>query len=137
MGKFSGYLVLLWLAAAPAAFAQQPSIADEDAFRALYNELLLDPSNLEKTLQYAALASKMGNYEAAAAPLERLLLTYPNATAIKLELGIVYHLLGASSLAKGYLAEVKADAAADTAQHAKADEYLAKLATPTTPVEAP
>lgn len=120
----------LWLAAwlwvAP-AWAQMPDDEAQTKLRALYEELLLNPADVDKTLEYSALAAEMKDYEAAIAPLERLLLSYPNANKIKLELSHFYHQLGANDAAKTYLNEVKSDSAADAADLQQANQYLAAI----------
>lgn len=117
-------LIGLFLAAG-SAFAETAS--DKQAqLNAMYAELLNDPTDTDKTIAYAELATEMGDYEAAIPPLERLLITNPDVPKLKLELGILYYLLGSYDMAKTYLQEVKqANTAPELIQ--QADEYLQKM----------
>jgi tetratricopeptide (TPR) repeat protein len=112
----------LWLVAAPASAESD----NPETFRALYAELMLDPTNVDKTLEYAALAVEMKDYEAAIPPLERLLLSYPNASKIQLELGELYTLLGSDAAAKSYFEDVLQNAQAEADHVSQAKAHLAK-----------
>lgn len=111
----------LWLMAAP-VFAESDSA---EKFRSLYAELMLDPTDIDKTLEYAALAVEMKDYESAIPPLERLLLNYPNASKIQLELGELYQLLGANAAANSYFEDVLENAQAEAAHVSQAKARLA------------
>lgn len=129
----SVYQTMMLLAAlcvllfAPLAHAQQDSQATEQRLDQLYNELLANPGDVDKTLAYAELAVELGDYEAAIPPLERLLLKNPNSNKLKLELGIMYYLLGSYDTAKTYLLEVKNSGNAPRDFVAQADTYLSKM----------
>ncbi len=112
----------LWLIATP-AFAESEN---PETFRNLYTELMLDPTNVDKTLEYAALAVEMKDYEAAIPPLERLLLSYPNASKIQLELGELYTLLGSDAAAKTYFEDVLENPQAEADHISQAKAHLAK-----------
>ena len=107
-----------------AAGAQEASLEKQDQLRALYAELLLTPSDLDKNFAYVALAEELQDYESAIVPLERLLLTYPNASKIKLKLGEYYTKLGSNAAARAYFEEVAEDAGADMADKEQAKTYL-------------
>ena len=94
---------------------------------ALYSELLDNPTDISNTLKYAKLAVEIGDYEAAIPPLERLLLTNPNATKIMLELGVLYYMLDAHDVARGYFMDVKEQADAHEEMVQKADAYLKRM----------
>lgn len=122
-----GRMLLFFAAAMLAsniAFAASATDEQQLQLRALYAELMLEPTNVEKTMQYAKLASDMGNYEAAIAPLERILISYPNANKIKLQLGNLYALLNADDVATDYYQQVANDAAADAALRNQAQQLL-------------
>lgn len=105
--------------------AATPSTSDLQQFDALYNQLLADPTNLDLTVAYAELAVEMGDYEAAVPPLERLLMSNPELPKIKLELGILYYLLGSYDISKTYLHDAKVNG--DNNIVAQADDYLARM----------
>lgn len=108
--------------------AHSASIAEREAkLDQLYLELLQNPENTDKTLAYAALAAEIGDYEAAIPPLERLLMTTPGSNKLKLELGIMYYLLGSYDMAKSYFTEVTADANAKPRMVNQANEYLKRM----------
>jgi tetratricopeptide (TPR) repeat protein len=71
----------------------------ETSYKTLYAELLQDPTNTELTLRYASLAWQAGDAEAALAPLERLLITFPNSANLMIQLADVYAQLGTNNLA--------------------------------------
>lgn len=110
--------------------AQEVALEKQEQLRALYEELLLNPADLDKSFAYVALAEEIGDYEAAIAPLERLLLTYPNASKMKLKLGEYYLKLGSNEAARAYFEEVAEDTGADLSDKEQAKEALAKLTQP-------
>lgn len=114
----------LWLIqpASGETLAQQEAQLDQ-----LYHELLADPTNVDKTLSYAELAVEIGDYEAAIPPLERLLISNPGAAKLKLELGILYYLLGSNDAARTYLEDAKATQGASDLIIQQSNEYLAKM----------
>lgn len=96
-------------------------------FDALYEQLLADPANVDVTLEYANLAVEIGDYEAAIAPLERLLISNPGAHKIRLELGMMYYLLGSYDVARGYFSEITQDKKAAPDLVRQANAYLKRL----------
>ncbi len=108
--------------------AQAASLSDNQAkLERLYGELLADPANVDKTLEYSELAVEVGDYEAAIPPLERLLITNPGANKIKLELGIMYYLLGSYDVARTYFTEITQDSSASPNYQRQAQSYLNRL----------
>ena len=108
--------------------AQAATLAEnQQRFDALYEQLLADPANVDLTLEYAELAVEIGDYEAAIPPLERLLISNPGANKIKLELGMMYYLLGSYDAARGYFAEITQDTNAKPELIRQADAYLKRL----------
>lgn len=120
---------ILSIALISAALAQPATAATSSSqlhkFDAMYNQLLADPTNIDLTVSYAELAVEIGDYEAAVPPLERLLMTNPDLPKIKLELGILYYLLGSYDISKTYLSE--AQMSADENITAQANDYLARM----------
>ncbi len=92
-----------------------------------YNQLLRDPTDVDLTLRYAELAVDVGDYEAAIPPLERLLITNPKSSKIRLELGILYYLLGSHDVARNYLTQVSQSGSAKPFMKQQADNYLSRI----------
>ncbi len=90
---------------------------------AAYQQLLANPSDIALTLKYAKLCAAAGDYEAAIPPLERLLISKPDSPKLRLEIGILYYLLGSFDTAKTYLKDAKKDPTLT----AKADDYLSRM----------
>ena len=110
--------------------ASQPAAnteASQEGLIALYDALLDNPTDIALTLEYARLASVLGDYEAAIPPLERLLLSAPNASKIMLELGILYYQLGAPDVAQDYFNDVLLQPDADPAWVEEAQAYLKQM----------
>lgn len=97
----------LVISVAGTAVAQgvSPSVdpAVKAEFDAAFQDMLRDPSNLDKTFKYAELAVKVGDFEAAITALERMLLFNPDLPRVRLELGVLYFRLGSYAIAKTYL----------------------------------
>ena len=67
----------------------------EQQRRQLFERLLTEPGDTDASFAYAVLATQLGDYEAAIATYERLLIQHPNTARIQLELAAVYFRLGA------------------------------------------
>src|SRR5436305_13366438 len=76
-----------------------PLIAEQDQ---LFQRMLREPGNLDVAFAYAAVSAKLGDNEAAATALERMLLFNPNLPRIDLELGALYFRMGSFDLARDY-----------------------------------
>ncbi len=120
--------IILFIGLFLAAGASAATITEKEAkFDTIYEQLLVDPANIDLTLEYAALAVDIGDYEAAIPPMERLLIQNPGAHKLKLELGVLYYLLGSYSMAKTYLGEVNSAADAPSPLKAQAQSYLIRM----------
>lgn len=111
--------------------AAQDESADLDALQkqydAAFQEIFKDPGNLDKSFQYAELAVKLGNFEAAISALERMLLINPNLPRVRLELGVLYFRLGSYQLAKSYLTRaIEVDNVPDEVR-SRVGTYLAEV----------
>ena len=113
-GAFAlGLLFAQPAAAQPAPVAASTSAAARAAaanpeYQALFKRMYADPSNLDVTFQFAELATKLGDYEAAIGALERMLYFNPNLPRVKLELGVLYHRIGGLKVAKSYFEQALA-----------------------------
>lgn len=94
---------------------------------ALYQQLLAHPDDQDKTLAYARRAADLGDYEAAISPLERLLIVNPKSARLRLELGILYYMLGSNEVAKDYLTKAKDGASGHPEIASQADAYLSRM----------
>lgn len=127
--RFS-FLTLVFLAGLyiMASHSQAAGLAAGEAkLERMYQQLMANPADLDLTLAYAELAVEIGDYEAAIPPLERLLISNPGASKLKLELGILYYLLGSHDVSKTYLIEAKQSAKATDSIKQQAEEYLRKM----------
>ena len=81
--------------------------ADANAERARYDELfqtmLERPADLDVMFEFAALASRLGEYDAAISTLERMLIYNADLPRVRLELGSLYMRVGADEMARVYL----------------------------------
>jgi hypothetical protein len=75
----------------------------------LLRQILQNPSNVDTILAYAKVAAQVGDNEAAASALERLLLFKPNMPQVELELGAIYFRMGSFEIARSYLEKANAD----------------------------
>jgi hypothetical protein len=75
----------------------------------LLRQILQNPSNVDVILAYAKVAAQVGDNEAAASALERLLLFKPNMPQVELELGAIYFRMGSFEIARSYLEKANAD----------------------------
>ena len=96
-------------------------------FNKTYNQLLLNPSDVNLTLKYADLAVKLNDYEAAIPPLERLVMLDPSLYRTKLKLGTFYQKLGSKVVAKSYFEDVAHESTAPKDVVEQAKQYLQKL----------
>jgi len=99
-------------------------LAEQDR---LFQQMLRQPANLEVAFAYAQVSARLGDNEAAATALERMLLFNPNLPRIDLELGALYFRMGSFDLARDYLNKaLGANAAPDVKTRASRD--LAEIA---------
>lgn len=103
---------VLWLAAAGGAHAQHraynlpPAIPEaqvqqvEAERRALFQKIQANPADLDASFAYAVLSTRLGDYEAAIATYERMLVQRPETPRLQLELAALYFRLGAYAPAR-------------------------------------
>lgn len=72
---------------------------------ALLQVMLASPDNLDAAFEYAMVSSLLGDYEAAIATLERMLIYAPGLPRVQLELGVLYFRLGSTETARFYFQE--------------------------------
>ena len=76
------------LAGASPGSAQEVSAEQRARLDAAFQELLENPTDLDKTYAYAKMAEAAGDYEGAITSYERLLLFNPDLPRVKTELGV-------------------------------------------------
>ena len=79
------------------------TLARADSLDDKYQHLLNDPSNLDNLYNYAQQAIIEGEFEAAIAALESMLVIASNQPRVLLELGTLYYRLGAQKIARTYI----------------------------------
>lgn len=80
-----------------------PSAALRGQYDAAFQQMLKEPGKPEVVLNYAALATKVGDLEGAAGAYEGLLLVDPNLPQVKVQLGILYYRLKSYEMSRAYL----------------------------------
>lgn len=140
MGHFAGWRgvvvgglasLCLLLCVIPGAYSQStarrpPPIKTTPEYKALFKRMFDDPTNVELTFRFAALATRLGDYEAAIGALERILYFNPRLPRVKLQLGTLYYKLGAYKMARSYFDAARA-AGAPPAVRAEAERFVAAL----------
>ncbi len=120
----------VWLALAAAAgvaWAQEVAPEARVELEAAFEKVLKDPTNLDNTYDYAVLATKHGDYEAAITSYERLLLYNPNLPRVQAELGVLYFRLGSFDTAKSYFERAIANPDTPDAARQRVEGFLAQI----------
>lgn len=121
----SAAAILIGVVLVPAQ-AQTERTALEARKQALFEQMLRNPNDLDATFEYADVAAKLGDNEAALGALERMLLFNPNLPRVQLELGALYFRLGSFDAAQGYFEKaLAANPPADV--KARIETYLAQI----------
>src|SRR5690242_5649191 len=111
--------------------ADIPAAADEAQLRAEYDrmfqEMLKQPANLDLMFEFAAVATRLGNYEAAISTLERMLLFNRDLPRVKLELGALYFRIGSYPIARSYLEDAISGPNVPTAVKQRVQAYLDQI----------
>jgi hypothetical protein len=130
-------IVSLVLAQGGAALAQPATprpLATESGddlrreFDFLFQQTLRDPGNVDMTMSYAVVATRLGDYEAAITALQRILFFNPSLDQARLELGVLYFRLGSYAAAREYIEQAKAGGNLSPTSQAQADDYLRRIA---------
>src|SRR3546814_10407746 len=72
-------------------------------YDALFQTMLERPADLDVMFEFAALAARLGEHDAAISTLERMLIYNPELPRVRLELGALYMRVGADEMARVYL----------------------------------
>lgn len=125
-------MLLLWV---PAVSAQDASLSVEERTSLtaerdrLFQEMLADPGNMDLLYAYAQVTIALGDYDAAIATYERMLIFNPDLPRIHLELGVLYFRQGAYSVARYHLEQAAAAEDMPPVARAKVEEYMAAIET--------
>lgn len=120
-------LLLLAVVAAGPALAQTDAVGGLEARRdALFARTLQDPADLDVAFEYAMVSAQLGDYEAAIAALERMLVFAPNLPRVQLELGALYYRIGATEMARTYFEAVRGEDVPPEVRD-RVDTYIASL----------
>jgi tetratricopeptide (TPR) repeat protein len=92
----------------------------------LFQTLLARPSDLNNTLQYAALAPA-ADIESAISTHEQLLFYNPDLASVRFELGVLYYRLGSYEMARGYFESALKMNDMTPALRVKTEELLATV----------
>lgn len=111
----------------PAALPESEIAALEARRRALFAQWRARPADLSLAFAYANLSARLGDYEAAAATYEAMILREPRAARLRLDLGAIYFRLGADHLASAQFRHVRAEAGTPAPVRARIDDYLAQI----------
>lgn len=93
----------------------------------LLQVMLASPDDLDAAFEYAMVSSLLGDYEAAIATLERMLIYAPGLPRVQLELGVLYFRLGSTETARYYFQETLSATNVPPEVEARVSLYLATL----------
>jgi hypothetical protein len=114
------------MALAPAAVAQAPEVQRplDEGFR----RVMQNPGDIGVNQAYAKQLLDAGEYEKAIATLERILITDPTQTYVRIEIGSLYFRLGSYEAARSYFQRALADPNLAPELRAQAERFLADIA---------
>ncbi len=112
--------------------ADEPDPVLQERHKALFQELLRAPVDMDLLFEYAGVSVQLGNYETAISAYERMLLLNPELPRVKLELGALYYRLDSYEAAKRYLEDAQNDPDVPPVVQERIDEYLALIDDATT-----
>jgi tetratricopeptide (TPR) repeat protein len=144
MRAFCAYAILLGLfLAGPQALAQQAAgntpPTSQDALAARQTQLLevmlRQPDNLDLAFEYATISSLLGDYEAAIATFERMLIYAPGLPRVQLELGVLYFRLGSYDTARYYFESALEGPNVPPEVETRIQSYIAAIDTEEDPTE--
>lgn len=95
--------------------------------RQLFERILAEPGDIDAGFAYAVLSTRLGDYEAAIATYERLLIQHPDTPRLQLELAALYYRLGAQAQAEALFAQVLARADTPDNVRLRINGYLAQI----------
>jgi tetratricopeptide (TPR) repeat protein len=121
--RIATYAVMTFFILTVCNIAFANTVEFQQAFEKSYN----NPADVEAALHYSEVATQIGDYESAIAPLERLLMFNPRLSNVRVEVGVLYYLLKSYDMAEQHFSIVMQDTHAPNETKARASEYLQKL----------
>ena len=121
------YVLALFIIAAFFLALPQPARADtasDTAWNAAYDAVLKNPTNRDLNKNYLSLCIAREDYEAAIAPLERLLAQSPDDANLIFKLGQMFHQLHSDKVAQTYFKKVADAPTASTELKAQAASLI-------------
>ncbi|GAB4400757.1 MAG: hypothetical protein OHK0048_16350 [Rhodoferax sp.] len=115
------------LLALPSSWAQGVAAGSESLIQA-FDRVYANPSDLDGRYAYAQRQSQAGNFEAAIAALESVLVSPDGPASARVELGILYFRLGSYAMAESYLRQAVADPNLDERLRSQALDLLPEAA---------
>jgi tetratricopeptide (TPR) repeat protein len=119
-------LVSACLCSSAGAAKRPPVPKTTPEYEALFKRMYDNPADVDLTFEFAAMATKLGDYEAAASALERILMFNPNLPRVKLQLGQLYFKLGSYKMARAYFDQAREPPAPEDVR-TDAAKFLAAL----------
>jgi tetratricopeptide (TPR) repeat protein len=96
-------------------------------YNAAFQDMLNKPGDLEVALNYAKVATKVGDLEGAVSTYEGMLIIDPNLSRVRLELGILYYRLKSYEVARNYLETALQSPTLKADLRKPAEDLLAKM----------
>lgn len=131
--------IILLLAALVAGLAEASAVHAETvqapssqadlkhAYDAAFQQMLMQPANLDVLFKFATLATQTGDFEGAVSALERMLLADPDLPRVRMELGALYYRLGSYEMARSYLDTVLQSPGVPPDVRGRAEQLRAKM----------
>lgn len=99
-----------------------------DQQKALFEQLLVEPDNIDLMFSYAKVSIDLEDYEAAISTLERLLIYRQDIPLVRLELAVAYFNLGSYEVAKLYFEQALAEPDLPDTAAARIKPYMEAIA---------
>jgi len=119
--------ILLYFSTISTLQAQPLNGPGSAALDPLFQKVLKQPNDLQTNLLFARRAFELGDFEASAATLERLLIANPERPIIRIELAALYFRLGAAERAGAYLLQALESTGLPAGARKKGEDLLADI----------
>lgn len=102
-------------------------VEDNAELQAAFEAMIADPDNVGLAIEYASLATELGDYETAIGALERILIISPDLPTVRADLGVLYFRLHSYPMARQHLQRALASGRLSPGQTQRAQRILAAL----------
>jgi tetratricopeptide (TPR) repeat protein len=109
--------------------ATAPTAEQQREYREAFQQMMAQPGDLDAVTKYATAATKAGDYEAAVAAYEGMLMVDANLPRVKLELGLLYYRLKSYEMSRTYLEAALQSPTLPADVRKPAEQLLAKMPT--------